>query len=160
MNHNRKEHLSYPRRQVSKEEILFQRPWRRDEGLRLYIFTEWMTRKSGDGLSSQSVWELGRRGGGSKPLLQHIKTKILYFEDELLVKLVNAVDTGFWHHLVTDVPCLNSEHQMPASPPPSPPSLEVRAGRGRKGGCDAGLSRPLLSPKTWSGGGGFNTWNS
>jgi hypothetical protein len=54
-----------------------------------------MTRKSGDGLSSQSVWELGRRGGGSKPLLQHIKTKILYFEDELLVKLVNAVDTGF-----------------------------------------------------------------
>jgi hypothetical protein len=40
--------------------------------------------------------ELEREGGGgSKPLLQHIKTKILSLEDELLVKLVNTVDTGF-----------------------------------------------------------------
>ncbi len=44
---------------------------------------------------SEWNWRGVGGGGGSKPLLQHIKTKILSFEDELLVKLVNAVDTGF-----------------------------------------------------------------
>jgi hypothetical protein len=52
-----------------------------------------MNDKKERGWAVLSEWNW--RGGGSKPLLQHIKTKILSLEDELLVKLVNTVDTGF-----------------------------------------------------------------